>query len=582
MHSLQVLFPYFKPYRWWALLAPLCMVFEVAGDLMLPRLVQTIVDQGIANNDMNIVLHSGIWMVVLAMAGVATGGGCGIFAVMAAQGFGSDVREAMFRHVQSLSFSNLDELETGGLITRLTNDVTQIMELVMLLLRAIVRAPLLLIGGLTMAVITSPRLALLFFALIPFVVVVVAIVIRRSYPLFIKVQERLDSLNTVLQENLAGVRVVKAFVRGPYESQRFGSANDALMQQNIAAVRTTAVTMPLVMLALNAGIVGAVWLGGVNIQHGDMQVGQLIAFNNYLLQTLMALMMLSMVITQVARGEASARRVSEVLETQPAIINQGGTDLAAVKGHVRFENVTFSYEGSESDPVLKNISFEALPGQTVAILGATGSGKSSLVQLIPRFYDVTQGRITLDGVDIKNLSEATLRHSIGMALQEVVLFSGSIRDNIRYGRPEASKAEIEAAARGAQAHEFIERLPDGYDAVVGQRGVNLSGGQKQRLAIARALLIEPVVLILDDSTSAVDVRTEARIQAALEAGHGGQTRFIVAQRISAVLNADKILVLEDGALVAQGTHEELMESSDVYREIYESQMEQGVLSDGSE
>ena len=582
MRSLRPLFPYFRPYRWWAILAPLCMMLEVAGDLMLPRLVQTIVDQGIARNDMSVVLHSGAWMLALSLIGVFTGGGCGVFAVLAAQGFGADLRAALFRHVQVLAFGNLDELETGGLITRLTNDVSQVQELVMLLLRVMVRAPLLLIGGLIMATITSPRLALLFLALIPFVVAVVVVVVRRSYPLFGRVQKRLDALNTVLQENLSGVRVVKAFARTDHERERFGVANDALMTQNTLAVRTGAITMPLVMLALNGGLVAALWLGGVNIRNGDLQVGQLIAFNNYLMQTLMALMMVSMVITQIARAEASAHRVREMLETQPMIADTGGLDLPNVQGHIRFENVSFSYEGSEGDPVLKNISFQAEPGQTVAILGATGAGKSSLVQLIPRFYDVTAGRITLDGHDIRTLSEATLRRSVVIALQEAVLFSGTIRDNIRYGRPEAGEAEVLQAARAAQADEFIARLPEGYDSIVGQRGVNLSGGQKQRLAIARALLLHPQVLALDDSTSAVDVRTEAQIQAALEAQKGQQTRFIVAQRISAARGADLILVLDDGELVAQGTHDELLQDSPVYREIYESQMESGVLLHGGE
>ncbi len=582
MRSLRPLLPYLRPYRLWAILAPLCMMLEVAGDLMLPRLVQTIVDQGIAHNDMGVVVRCGALMITLAFIGVLTGGSCGAFAVLAAQGFGADIRGALFRHVQSLSFGNLDELESGGLITRLTNDVTQLQELVMILLRSIVRAPLLMIGGLIMAVLTSPRLALIFLPLIPFVVAVLFVVIRRSYPLFGRVQRRLDALNTVLQENLSGVRVVKAFARTAYERSRFGTANNALMEQNTIAVRTTAVTMPLVMLAMNGGIIAALWMGGVNIKNGDLQVGQLIAFNNYLLQTLMALMMVSMVITQIARAEASAGRVRETLETRPIIDATSGNVLAKVQGRIRFESVSFSYEGSEGDPVLKNISFEIEAGQTVAILGATGAGKSSLVQLIPRFYDVTAGRILLDGVDIRILSETTLRRAVSIALQEAILFSGTIRDNIRYGSPNATDAEVLAAAQAAQADEFISRLPDGYDSVVGQRGVNLSGGQKQRLAIARALLLHPAILILDDSTSAVDVHTEARIQSALNAQKGQQTRFIVAQRISAAEGADKILVLDDGELVAQGSHDELLQSSAVYREIYESQMESGVLHHGGE
>ena len=555
------------------------MLLEVAGDLMLPRLVQIIVDQGIAQGDMNVVMRAGAAMLALAFVGVFTGGGCGIFAVRAAQGFGADLRGALFRRVQSLSFGNLDELETGGLITRLTSDVSQVQELVMILLRSIVRAPLLLVGGLVMATLTSPRLALLFLALIPFVALVVFVVIRRSYPLFGRVQRRLDALNTVLQENLAGVRVVKAYARTNHERARFGAANDALMSQNIGAARVGAVTMPLVMIALNGGLVAALWLGGVNIKSGEMQVGQLIAFNNYLMQTLMALIMVSMVMTQIARAEASAHRVRETLETQP-LLTDGAANLA-LRGRVEFRDVSFHYaadKSSHADAALKNISFKVEPGQTVAILGATGAGKSSLVQLIPRFYDATQGRVLIDGHDVRDLSEQTLRGGVAIALQEAVLFSGTIRDNIAYGRPDASDDEVRAAARDACADEFIAHLPDGYAAVVGARGVNLSGGQKQRLAIARALLTRPAILITDDSTSAVDVATESRIQSALESYR--QTRFIVAQRISAARGADLILVLDDGELVAHGTHPELLESSEVYREIYDSQTQSGVLLHG--
>jgi ATP-binding cassette subfamily B protein len=582
MHATRKLARFLRPYRRWAILAPLLMVLEVTMDLLQPRLIQRLVDQGIVRGDMNVVLTTGAWMAGLAVIGLAGGMGCTVFAILAGQSFGADLRGTLFRRVQALSFANLDRLETGALITRLTSDVTQVQELVMMVLRVMVRAPLLLVGSLLMAVLTSPQLALLFLALIPIVLAILRWVIVRAYPLFGQVQRRLDTLTTVMQENLAGVRVVKAFARTTHEAGRFRHANDALMDRNVAAVQVNAATMPLMMLTLNAGVVGAVWIGGVRVSAGSLQVGELIAFINYLMQTLMALMTVSMLVMRVSRAEASADRIEGVLTSEPAVkAAPDALTTFAPRGRVAFEDVTFSYSGDDHDPALAGISFVAEPGQTVAILGATGAGKSSLVNLIPRFYDVTAGRVTLDGVDVRAIDEVALRAAVGVALQESILFSGAIRDNIRYGRPEATEAEVIAAARVAQAHDFIMRLPMGYDAVVGQRGVNLSGGQKQRLAIARALLTRPAVLIFDDSTSAVDVATEARIQTALAELGQQQTRFIVAQRISTVLTADKILVLDNGRLVAAGTHNELLATNPLYREIYDSQLESGTVAHGA-
>jgi ATP-binding cassette subfamily B protein len=579
MRATRNLMPLLKPYSKWAILGPLCMMGEVALDLMQPHLLQHIVDDGIANADMSIVLTTGAWMIGLALFGILSGIGCGVFATWAAQGFGADLRTKLFEKVESLSFGNLDELQTGPLITRLTNDVGQVQDVVMMLLRIMVRVPLMLVGSTIMAIVTSPRLALIFLPLVPFVLTVLVWIIRRTYPLFAEVQRRLDTLNTTLQENLSGVRVVKAFARARYEKERFGKANQRLAEKNIEAGRLGATTMPIMMISLNVGVVATLWIGGVHVKAGDLEVGQVIAFVNYLGQTLFSLMMVSMLIMRLARSEASSERISEVLASEPRIQEAASpARVANVQGRIAFENVGFSYDGADGDPVLCDISFTAEPGETVAILGATGSGKSTLVQLIPRFYDVTKGRVTIDGIDVREMDQAELHRIAGIALQESVLFSGTILDNIRYGRPEATDEEVLAAARAAQADDFIRGLPDGYYTIIGQRGVNLSGGQKQRVAIARALLLQPRILILDDSTSAVDVRTEARIQEALAQEHAGQTRVIVAQRISAVLNADQILVLEDGRLVAQGAHQELLESSPVYREIYESQMEQGVMS----
>jgi ATP-binding cassette subfamily B protein len=574
---------YLKPYWHWALLAPLMMMIEVAMDLMQPRLIERIVDEGIAQSRLDIVIGTGVWMVVFAFVGLVGGLGCTVFATLASQGFGADVRSVLFRKVQSLSFGNLDDLVTGELVTRLTNDVVQVQEVVLVMLRIMVRAPLMLVGSLILAILTSPQLAVLFFFLIPIVLVALGWIVRASYPMFRQVQEQLDGINTVMQENLAGVRVVKAFVRSKFELARFRETNDAFMVISTRAVQLVSVTMPFMTLVVNIGAVGALWIGGVQVSAGSMQAGQIIAFINYLMRTLMSLVMVSMLVMRVSRAAASAGRINEVLDSEPKIRNRAdAVKEFQPRGRVAFEDVTFSYDGDGRDAVLKNVSVVAEPGQTVAILGTTGSGKTSLVSLIPRFYDVNRGRVTVDDIDVRAIDERALRAQIGIALQESVLFSGTIGDNIRYGRPSATDDEVIEAAKIAQAHAFISDFPDGYASVVGQRGVNLSGGQKQRIAIARALLTQPAVLILDDATSAVDVETEGRIQAELLHAGRGITSFIVAQRISTVLAADKIWVLDQGQVVAEGTHEELMKTSAIYREIYESQLDNGVVRHVSE
>jgi ATP-binding cassette, subfamily B, multidrug efflux pump len=571
------LMAYLKPYRKWALLAPFLMLVEVAMDLTQPRLIQRIVDEGIAQGDMMLVVHTALLMLGLAAIGVLGGMSNGVAAEMVVQGAGADLRESLFRKVQSLSFGNLDHLGTGPLVTRLTNDVTQIQEATMMALRMAARGPFMMVGSLIMAIITSPQLAFLPLVLIPIEVVVVVLVVRKATPLFTQVQMRLDALNEVMQENLAGVRLVKAFARADHEEERFGGANERLAGQSVTAMRTAASMFPFMMITVNLGVVSVLWFGGIEVSRGTMQVGQIIAFVNYLLTTLFSLMMVSQLVMQLARAGASARRIQEVLDTEPLVLDRPDTSSAFMpRGRVTFEDVTFSYTGDGSEPVLKGVSFVAEPGQTVAVLGTTGAGKSSLVHLIPRFYDVTSGRVTLDGVDVRDVSQETLRRHIGVALQEAVLFSGSIRDNIRYGRPEATDEEVIAAAKAAQAHDFIMGFPDGYDTILGQRGVNLSGGQKQRIAIARALLLKPTILILDDSTSSVDVETETKIQDALEEQMRHCTSFVIAQRVSTVLNADKILILDEGRIAAEGTHHTLLTSSPIYREIYESQLGNGV------
>ncbi|GIV77710.1 MAG: ABC transporter [Litorilinea sp.] len=580
MKSFRELIPFLRPYRLAVFMAPLLMLVEVAMDLMQPRLLEQIVDRGIAQGDMRLVIQTGLLMVGLALVGAVGGVGNTFLAVRIAHRSGADLRDALFARVLDFSFGNLDRLETGQLVTRLTNDVTQVQEVVLILVRILVRAPLLLVGSLIMGVLTSPRLALLLLALSPFILGLLFWVIARAHPLFAAVQERLDRVNTVMQENLAGVRVVKAFVRSAYEQTRFGQANDALRDQTIQAMQLMALVMPLMMLFVNLGVVGVIWFGGRMVVGGQLAVGQIIAFVNYLLQALFSLMMVGMLLVRVSRAAASADRIVEVLHSQPDIQDRPDAgDLAQVQGQICFEDVTFSYNG-QAQPVLQEIRFSASPGETVAILGATGSGKSSLVHLIPRFYDVKAGRVLVDGVDVRQVRQASLRRHISVALQEAVLFTGTIRDNIRYGCPDASEEEVIAAAKAAQIHDFIVQLPEGYDTRVGQRGVNLSGGQKQRIAIARALIRRPAILILDDSTSAVDVETEACIQEALASAMANHTRIIIAQRISSVVAADKIIVLDNGRICGMGTHQELLATNPIYQEIYTSQLGNGVKQHG--
>ena len=581
MTSLQKLTVFLKPYAAAAILAPLMMVGEVALDLQQPRLMKQIIDEGVAKSDQNFVIHHGLLMILFALAGVFFGTACGWFAVRASQGIGYDLRQTLFRKVQALSFADLDRLQIGNLITRFTNDISQVQEFVSILLRMMVRIPLLMIGGLTMAIITSFRLSWIFAVLLPLAAIGMTLVIRKTYPIYHRVQDRLDQLNTVLQENLAGIRVVKIFARSRYESGRFENANEFLMNENIAAVRISAITMPMMGVILNLGTASVLWFGGLQNVVGKMQVGEIIAFINYLTFSLYALMMSSMLVMRFSRAEASAERLQEALNSEPAIAKVEAEFDRKMAGRVVCENVTFRYPGTHED-ALTNINFSVEPGETIAIIGATGSGKTTLALLLARLYDVTSGGIFIDGTDVRKWDENALRRGIGIALQETLIFSGTIRDNLKYSRPDASDEEMMEAAEAAQARKFIESFPEGYETILGQRGVNLSGGQKQRIAIARLILANPSILIFDDSTSAVDVTTEKRILAALDLRHKRQTRFIIAQRISTVLSADKILVLEKDRLAGQGTHSELMLSCKVYREIYESQMEAGTVDHSTE
>jgi ATP-binding cassette subfamily B multidrug efflux pump len=500
-----------------------------------------------------------------------------VLSVRVSMNVGTDLRSAIVRKVQTFSFGNLDRLRTGQLLVRTTSDVNQVQMIVMMSLRILTRAPMWLVGSVIMLVLTNLQLSLLMFALIPAILVLVLFFITRARSLFLQVQQKLDKLNEVLQENLAGVRVIKAFVRVEHENARFDRANVDLTTQTVKVMQLLAVLMPTMLLTINLGVAGVIWFGGNQVIDGTLSMGEIVAFTNYLTFAMFPLVMLGMMTGPLSAADASAGRILEVLDSTPAVQDSGGElHPTSMQGRVAFENVYFSYDGADcQEAVLEGVNLVAEPGQEVAILGATGSGKSSLVHLIPRFYDVTGGRVTLDGVDVRDMPLDMLRAQVGVALQETVLFSGTIRDNIRYGRPDATEAEVVAVAQAAQAHDFIMAFPDGYDTLVGQRGVNLSGGQKQRIAIARALLVRPRVLILDDSTSAVDVATEAQIQAALDELMADRTSFIIAQRISTVLDADKIVVLDKGRIAATGTHAELMASSPIYQEIYESQLGDG-------
>lgn len=577
MKSIFKLYRFVKPYRLYAIVALILLLGMVASDLLIPRLTQRIIDQGIATGNLRVIWTTGLIMLGAALLSALFALGNNYLSVRVAQNFSHDIRSELVRKVQSFSFGNLDELKTGNLITRSTSDIHMTQMIVMMFLRILTRAPIWAIGASVLLVITSPKLALLMAAFVPVILVFITWFARRVRPMFLWVQKRLDRLNTVLQENLSGVRVVKAFVRERHEIKRFEGANVELMEKNIQVMRLVAVLMPTMTLVLNLGVVGIIWFGGTATLAGSMTVGKIVASVNYLSFALFPLMMLAGMLAPIAAADASASRILEVLESDPKVQDKPNAQaLNNPRGKITFENVSFGYGENGGEPILSDVTFTAETGETVAILGATGSGKSTLIHLIPRFYDVTAGRITFDGIDVRDLEIHSLRANVGIALQEAVLFGGTIRENIAYGRMDATDEEVRTAASAAQAAEFIDVLAGGYDTVVGQRGVTLSGGQRQRIAIARALLVKPQVLILDDSTSAVDIETEVKLQDALDRlisdSKNSTTRFIVAQRISTVLLADKILVLDKGRIESIGTHIELLEHSPIYREIYESQL----------
>jgi ATP-binding cassette subfamily B multidrug efflux pump len=581
MKSLRRMIHFVKPYWEASILALLLLLGMVIADLLIPRLTQQVINVGVAQRDMRMIGTTSLLMLGAAVLSALFAVANTVLSVRVAQNVGADLRSALVRKVQTFSFGNLDRIQTGQLLVRATSDVNMVQTILMMSLRILTRAPLWVVGSMLMLVATSTQLSLLMLALLPVIVGFVWFFGTKARPQFTKVQQKLDKLNQVLQENLAGVRVVKAFVRVEHENARFDRVNRDLTIENVKVMQLLAVLIPMMFLLVNLGVVGVVWFGGRLVILKAFTVGGIVASVNYMTYSLFPLMMLGSMIGPLSAADASAARIWEVLDSTAEVQNRPqARALPSVAGRVAFENVCFSYNHSCNELVLDGVNLVAEPGQTVAILGATGSGKSSLIHLIPRFYDVEQGRVTLDGVDVRDMPLDALRSQIGIALQEAVLFSGAVRDNIRYGRPDATDEEVVAAAKAAQVHDFIVAFPEGYDTVLGQRGVNLSGGQKQRIAIARALLVRPKVLILDDSTSSVDVETEAKIEAAFEELMADCTTFVVAQRISTVLNADKIVVLERGKVAAVGTHAELMRSSPIYQEIYNSQLGDGGVHNG--
>ncbi|MEZ4730143.1 MAG: ABC transporter ATP-binding protein [Caldilineaceae bacterium] len=623
------------PYRWIAALTLLTTVLPVAMELVTPRMLQTMIDGGIRGGSMAVVWQSALWMLAASVIGAVATVAQGFYRARLSQGIAFDMRNDLFAHIQAFSWANLDQMQTGQLMTRVSSDVDTVRMFTSAGLSLLLRAILMIVGSVIMLVITDWQLSIIIFVLLGLAGILLRTLVATTQPLFTLVQQKLAAMNTLVQENLAGIRVVKAYVRERYAIDRFLGASEDYRDQNIRVGRIMALATPVLGLLTNLGMVAILWWGGLDVIGGRLSVGQLVAFNNYLMIGMAPLLLLSNMMMMVSRAEASATRIFEVLDMQPRIrpAAQPYRPQGRVQGRVVFSNVSYGYErftpignpppqpqtltsqgaaanghqrngrypnsdqangqhgnghqtnghliSSEGGPVhygvgqedvLRGVSFVAEPGQWIALLGATGSGKSTLVHLIPRFYDVDGGRIAVDGIDLREWAPDVLRRNIGVVLQETILFSGTVRENIAYGRPDATLEEVIAAAKAAQAHDFIIAMPDQYESRVEERGANLSGGQKQRIAIARALLIDPAILIMDDSTSAVDFETEVRLQQALETLMQGRTTFIVAQRINSVLKADQIFVLDGGRIVAQGTHRELLADSPLYQEIYQSQL----------
>lgn len=557
------------------ILAPLMMFIEVIMDLNQPKLMSDIIDIGVANGDISYVLNVGFKMIVVAMLGILGGMLCGLFSTLASMKMGKNMRQGLFDKIQSLSFSEIDKFKTSSLITRLTNDVTQVQNMVMMALRGMVRSPLICLGGIIMSLTISIKLSIIFLVVIPLIVLSVILITSRSIPFFTEMQKKIDNVNLVMRENLLGVRVIKAFAIEDKMRRRFSSANDELMDISVKAQSVTILLWPLVTLIMNLSVVAILWFGGNYVNNGSLEIGKIMAFINYLVQIMSSLNMLIMNIINFSRAKVSADRINEVLDVESSIKDREDADEIN-NFDVEFKDVYFKYN-KDGEYVLKGISFKVSEGEKIGIIGATGSGKSSLISLIPRLYDTTSGSVMIGNKDVRNLKINDLRKIIGVVLQDTTLFSGSIADNLRFGMENANEEMMDSATKDAQAFEFITSSNEGYNREVGQRGKNLSGGQKQRVSIARTLIKNPKILILDDSSSALDMETESKLQNSIKNRMKDATVFLIAQRISAVMDSDKIIVLDNGEIVAIGTHKELIKNCEIYRSIAISQLGEEVV-----
>ena len=563
---------FLKPFQLAIYLVLGLVLLQSLSELYLPTLMADIVDKGVVTGDTNYIWRIGGFMLLVAAGGMICSIAASFYSAKAASGFGRLLRSKIFAHVGNFSLHEFDKLGTASLITRTTNDITQIQQVLVMMLRMMAMAPMMCIGGIIMAYSKDAKLTLVLAVALPILVLAIVVIARKGIPLFKAMQVKLDNLNRVLRENLTGIRVIRSFNRVDHEKKHFDEANWDLTQTAIKVNKIMAAMMPIMMIVLNLSTVAIVWFGGLRISNGHMQVGDMMAFIQYAMQIMFSFIMLSMMFVMIPRASVSAVRINEVLETV-ADIKDSSTPLSGdgVIGHVEFQDVTFSYPGAEM-PAISNISFSMRPGEVTAIIGGTGSGKSTLINLIPRFYDVDSGKVLVDGIDVREMAQEHLRKKIGFVPQQSVLFTGTIAENIRYGKETATTEEVEHAAEVAQAKEFIANMPEGFDAVIAQGGTNVSGGQKQRLSIARALVRKPEIYIFDDSFSALDFKTDAKLRSALKAETGNSTVLIVAQRVTTIMDADQIIVLDNGEITGIGKHKELMESSAVYREIVMSQL----------